>query len=555
MKRILFLLVAFFYSISLYSQTRVVTGKVSDKNTKESLAGASIVVMVQSNSTADSTKSSSFNYTTIGAFSDADGTFSVDIYTDSICYIEVSYIGMETQKIKITHSNFYPVLMSAGAIAIETVVVTVPYGKLKKETFTGSLTSVKSNVLSQSTESSFDKALQGQVAGIVLTSSSGQPGAASQIQMRGAGSISASSQPLVVIDGVVMYGGETSQNSSGTSILASINPNDIESVSVLKDASATSLYGSRASNGVIMITTKQGKQGKTNYSFSSTQGIGNIVLNNFDVLNASQYRTIKTEAMKNAGKTDEAILRELLGDTAQVNWIQEVFKPAYYQTYDFVAQGGDAKTTFFISSQYKNEEGIVRGTNLERYSMRLNISNKASDKLSFGIKFNPSFSTQNITDEPGIVSSAITGAFTSLPTTQIKYANDYNFENSFYNPVGITALNENRIATKRLLGSVFLNYKIYKDLEFNSIENLDYIINKELKFIHPKTPDGISLHGVGEEYITEISTLTSSNTVAWKKSFSNIHNISLLGGVEIESQVKNFSNMIASNFPFENYIR
>ncbi|MBR5435175.1 MAG: TonB-dependent receptor [Bacteroidales bacterium] len=542
MKYFYTLAIMMFAVICSYGQTREVSGKVTSSQTKEPLVAASVAAMMKGDN-------GSYVPTMYGAFTELDGSFVMDIPTDAAA-LEFSYVGMATKIVPITSESVYNVALAPDALMIETVVVTVPYGKQKKESFTGSLSALKADDIAAAQTSSFEKALQGQVPGIVLSTNSGQPGASSEIQLRGAGSISAGSSPLIVIDGVPMFSGETSQNSDASSILTSLNPNDIESISILKDAAATSLYGSRASNGVIMVTTKSGKSGKTIYSFSTSQGLGMITTNNFKLMNASEYKSWLTDAMRNSGKTDAQIAEELLDDTASTDWFDEVYRRAWNQSYEFSAQGGNDNSTFFASGQYKNEKGIVTGTGLERFSIRLNLNHKASDKCSFGFKFNPSFTTQYTTVEPGYTSSPVTTAYTAKPTVSVMNGDSYNFVNKFYNPVGVINLNDNYNKTKRMLGNMFVEYKLPLNLEFKTIANADYIAVDEFSYLHPETPDGSDKNGVSSYYSTNVLTWTSSSTLRWDYKKLK-HAVQIMGGFEVESNSLNYSNMIASNFASE----
>ena len=530
------------FSVCTIAQTRQIKGKVTSAQTKEPLVAASVAVMQKNNNGA-------YVPTAYGAYTDLDGSYAVEIPEYAFA-LEFSYMGMETTFVPITSAVEYNIALKPDALMIETIVVTVPYGKQKKETFTGSLSSLKADDIVATQSSSFEKALQGNVPGIVLTTNSGQPGASSEIQLRGAGSISAGSAPLIVIDGVPMFSGETTQNSDASSILTSLNPNDIESISILKDASATSLYGSRASNGVIMVTTKSGKSGKTSYSFSTSQGVGVIAKNNFELMNAEEYTSWLTEAMRNAGKTDEQIAEELLDDTATTDWFNEVYRKAWNQSYEFSAQGGNDNTMFFASGQYKNEKGIVIGTGLERFSARLNLTHKASENCMFGMKVNPSYTTQNSTVEPGFTSSSVTTAYTAKPTISVMNGDVYNFDNKFYNPVGIINLNDNYSKTKRLLGNAFVEYKFPLNLVFKTIANIDYINVDEYAFLHPQTPDGSDKNGVSSYYSTNVMTWTSSSTLQWNYQYLK-HSMQAMAGIEVESNAVDFSNMIASNFASE----
>lgn len=530
-------------SITSIAQTRTVTGKVTSAENNEALIAATVSAM-------EKDANGAYKYTTYGTYTEIDGSFTLEI-PESAAGLEFSYIGMETKVVPLTSATEYVVSLQADGLMIETVVVTVPYGKQKKESFTGSLSSLKSDDIATAQASSFERALQGQVPGVVLSTTSGQPGSSSEIQLRGAGSISAGSSPLIVIDGVPMFSGETSQNSESSSILNSLNPNDIENISILKDAAATSLYGSRASNGVIMVTTRSGKSGKTVYNFSTSQGLGIIAKNNFSLMNAEEYKGWLTDAMRNAGKTEAEIADELLDDTASTDWFDEVYRKAWTQSYELSAQGGNDNTLFFASGQYKNEQGIVDGTGMERFSARLNITHKPSDKCSFGFKLNPSYTEQDITVEPGYTSSPVTTAYTAKPTVAVMNGDSYNFNNKFYNPVGLINLNKDYNQTKRLLSNAFLEYKLPLHLEFKTIANIDYINVDEYLYLHPQTPDGSDKNGVSEYFSTQVTTMTSSSTLKWDyKNYK--HALQIMGGFEVESNKLAYSNMIASNFASEN---
>lgn len=555
MKKQIVCIVLVLFSSVLLAQSRKITGTVWGPD-KTPLHAASIAEMVSEYSTDNTTGEQRISYkpTMNGTFTNADGTFEIEITDVKNTYLEISYLGLDTKIVPITDQNVYNIYITdnSGMQVLQTVVVTVPYGKQKKETYTGSMTSVGSSTISQSTESSFDKALQGQVPGVVLATASGQPGASSQILLRGAGSISAGSDPLIVIDGVVMYAGTTTQYSSGSSILSSINPNDIESISVLKDASATSLYGSRGSNGVIMITTKSGKKNKSSYSYSTTQGVGSIAMNNFELLTANQYKQLQAEGMKQAGESNEDITTALQQQTGNTNWFDEVYTPAWFQNYEFTSAGSNDKTSYFLSSQYKDEEGIVHGTDLQRFSTRINISNIANPFCSYGIKFNPSFTTQHLTDAPGAFASPVTAAFIASPTVPLMKGDTYNFDNSFYNPAGLLALNKNYNKSTRILGSAFVTLYLPQQLVWNSLVSVDNIASKEYIYRHPLTPDGALVNGIAEQYFTDITTRSTTHTLTWNKSIANTHNVQILAGVEAESMTKNLASIKASNFPYEN---
>ncbi len=484
-----------------------------------------------------------------GTYTNDDGTFSLEV-TDTASAIEFSFIGFQTQIVSLENKTFLTVIMKQDAVQLSTIVISVPYGTQTKETFTGAMSVVPSEQFASTHEASFDRVLQGVVPGVQLTGASGLPGSAAEIQLRGVGSIAAGNQPLIVIDGVPVFSGQCTQATASPGILSTINPSDIDNISVLKDASATSLYGSRASNGVILITTKAGKKGKQSYSFSTTQGLGYVVANNFSLLSAAQYKDLQAEAMRNAGMNETDIVFAQQADTASVSWFDEVFRPAYYQNYEFIANGGNEQSRYYISTSYKNEEGIVKNTDLTRFSLRLSVDNTVSKKLSYGLRLSPSYTTQNLTEEPGVLSSPVTSVFLAPPTTAVLRGNEYNFSNNFYNPVGSIHLNQNSANTTRILANAYVDYEILKNLTFKTIAQIDNISIDEYIYRHPLTPDGSLVAGIGELFANKRTTLTSSSTLRYLRSYANVHNFEILGGFETESAVQNSSNMKASNMPF-----
>ncbi len=512
-----------------------IQGTIIDAKTKEPLIGAAVIELGTNN----------------GGYTDYSGEFIIDL-SDTAKIIEVSYIGYLTKKIAVSKSQTeYSIELETDAVITETVTITVPYGKQTKRTFTGSVSQVKSEQIANTTETSFDKALQGQVPGVVLSSSSGQPGSSTEIQLRGVGSISAGSSPLFVIDGVPIFSGDMTQTGANSNILSTINPQDIESISVLKDASATSMYGSRASNGVIMIKTKSGKKGDT-YTFSTSHGIGQIVTNNFNVLSAKDYRTIQAEAMRNAGMTEAEIERALIADTANTDWFKEVYTPSYSQSYEFVAQGGRDSLRYFLSTAYKNDKGIVETTDLSRMSLRLNIEQKPTKRITYGIRLNPSYTKQNLIADPGVFSSPVTGTFIAAPTEPI-YLEDgktYNYTNGFYNPIGCMNQNKNEQKNIRILANAYLEIDILKNLQFKTLTNIDNIRIEEYTYLHPETPDGSLVKGIGESYSSERTAWTSSSTLNWDGHINREHNFSALGGFEAEYAQMSSSNFKASKLPY-----
>lgn len=525
---IFFLLFIFWFSGN--SQT-VISGVVTSSEDMMPIPGATVII----------------ENTTKGVATDIDGNFSITIETgDSI--LIVSFVGMQAKRIKIGNSVNFNIVLDPETTGIEEVVVTVPYSSQKKETFTGSLGILREDDLKKSSETSLDKMLQGNISGLVSTSTSGQPGGTSEIRIRGIGSINAGSEPLYVIDGIPVNSEKISENNSSGNMLATLNPGDIESISVLKDASATSLYGSRASNGVIMITTKKGKKGETNYQVRTKQSLSSVNKGNFDLLTTNEFIELRKEALKNAGYGDIEINSMLPSDSVSTDWFDEVYRTSYSSEYEISSSGGNENTTYFISGLYSDDNGVVINTSHKKFSGRINLVHKASDKFSYGVQTNITDIRQNTIPGGDDLSSPVTGAYILNPTIQVYKNGEFNFDNNVRNVVGINDLDENSSKTSRSFSTIFAEYEVIKNLKFKSTNNFDLLNIKEYKFINPLTPDGKSLNGAGFRYFTMKKTLTSSNTANYSFTLKEKHSFLAILGYEIQNSSKEKSSLGAADF-------
>ncbi|MBK8806420.1 MAG: SusC/RagA family TonB-linked outer membrane protein [Bacteroidales bacterium] len=497
----------------------------------------------------------------LGTVSDFDGNFKISGVHDT-AFLVLTFVGYETLKIK-AKENLSKISLNPYIQTIEEVVITVPYGSQKRETFTGSVGILQAKQLDKLPISSFEKSFQGNIAGVQTTSASGQPGSGTQIRIRGIGSISAGSEPLYVLDGIPINAQQLSRTSSATdqaataevsdvNILSGLNPSDIESITILKDAAATSLYGSRASNGVIMITTKSGTGGKTKYAFNTTHGFSKIAQNSFRTLTASEFLELRQEALLNAGYTIDEVTQLNGNATVATNWFDEVYDYGYYSNYELSASGGTDKTNFYISGMYRNEEGIVINTGLEKYSGRLNITHKASDKLNFGAKVSITHTNQLLTPGSSLLTDPVVGAYIlppnmSLRNTDGSYNYSYNSQIA-YNVIGISEADSHYNATNRVLANVQMQYKIIKDLQFKTIFNYDNVNLQENGYISPLTPDGSIVNGRAWQLNIDQNILSSSNTLNYSKEFHKKHTIQALIGYEVQTSNKQITDINASQF-------
>ncbi len=511
-----------------------ISGVITSEEDKEPLIGASILV----------------KGTTIGTITNLDGAFELSVPENAV--LVVSFIGMITQQIPIGSQTTFNIILKSEAVALKEVVV-VAYGTQRKDRFNGSISTLKSEDIAGIPSASVDKMLQGNVPGLLATSASGQPGSATEIRIRGTGSILASNEPLYVIDGVPVESGSLGKSVTTSNPLSLINPNDIESISVLKDAASASLYGSRAANGVILITTKQGKKGATKFNLSTTQGVTSKATDNYHSLTAQEYVNLRRASLQNAGFQQNQI-DQLAGSAAtNTNWASEVYHPALFSEYELSANGGDEKTTFFISGSYLDQDGIVIGSSLKRGTARVNLTHQATEKLKIGINTNLSYSLQNTPTGGGSFSNPVLAA--DLIPSNVAVKNDkgeYNYDFAALNgqnPVGLAKININELNTTRGLNNAFLEYKIIPGLVFKTNWGVDYIDGREKYFMNPYYGDGASSHGIGQRYFNRKISWLTSNTLKYNKKINEIHSFEALVGYEAQSYRKDFASMVAQNFP------
>ncbi|MDR1682562.1 MAG: TonB-dependent receptor [Candidatus Symbiothrix sp.] len=378
LKSIIIILIAFF---PIFGQAQVIKGKVLDKHSKAPLPGASLFL------SADKSK---------GYITDSDGSFSLAV--DSLpAKISVGYLGYQTQEINLKNTQFLTVELEENVDLLDEVVV-IGYGTQRRRELTGAVSTISKEILNQKV-TSLDEVLNGSVAGLNVTSVSGQPGAGSFIRIRGGNSINASNEPLYVIDGFIFFSeaGATQAGLSGIDSslnpLAAINPADIESIEILKDVSAKAIYGSRGANGVILVTTKKGKRGhnNVNYQYSITTDRSAKTL---DLLTAKQWLAIQKEYFNNKPALYHSP-DELAQFDKGTDWQNAVLQTGGSQTHELSINGGDDKTRYLISGNYATQKGIILHSGFERFSGRLNLEKEVFSYLTTGVTVSVSRSTQD----------------------------------------------------------------------------------------------------------------------------------------------------------------
>lgn len=539
MKRITSILVCLaFMGLSAFAQDIQITGKVTSAEDGTSLPGVSVVV----------------KGTTTGTATDIDGNYAITAPSDAV--LVYTSVGMQTQEVEVGGQTTINVAMEAEVTGLDEVVV-VGYGTMTRASFVGSSSVVRAEEIEGQPVSSFDKSLQGMATGLLASSESGTPGSATDVIIRGIGSINASTDPLYIVDGVPIASGDRAQRFWTTNALASIEPSDIESINVLKDASATSIYGARASNGVIVITTKRGSEGKTEFNFNAQVGQAERVTDNFEVLNTPEYKELIYEQWVNSGVSPaEAYARiEEMGDL-NTNWPDEVFRKALDQKYSLSARGGTEKTSFYISGNYRDQGGIVIGSDFQRYSARVNVDHKANEWVKIGFNSTASYSRADGGAGAGFFADPVTSAFFVPPIYPVKNEDGTYFqeipENLDYNPVSSALLDQNRNDQKRYLGNAYAEIKLIEGLKYKFVGGADYYQLGEWLYWNPNTPSGEDYSGYSEYASFERFNWIITNTLNYSKII-DVHSVDVLLGQEAQ-KLNEFSTFTAtSQFPSDKF--
>ncbi len=475
--------------------------------------------------------------TTRGTITDGDGRYQIAVQPDDT--LTFSFVGMKPRTIPVDGRTVINVGLELDVAELGEIVVT-GYGTESRRLISGSVGVVSSEDLQESSMRTIDGVLQGRSAGLQITQSSGTPGAANAIRIRGSSSISAGNQPLIVVDGIPVTTGDFGQvgfSGQGIDALSDINPNDIESVTVLKDASAAAIYGARATNGVILITTKRGDKAETRISFNATTGMQDIE-NRLEMLNAEQWHELKgTQPPDPAAMVD-------------TDWLDQVLSTAPTMNYELSARGGGEDTQFFVSGNYLNQEGVLLGTSYERLSGRLNLDHNVNERLDIGLSMGVSYALNNRVEGDQSLNAPLANAIAN-PAIYPVYNEDgsYNEEAPFANPVAIGKEAINEAHNYRTLGNAFANYRILHNLTFNTKWGFDYLSLREHSYDPATTRQGARSNGIGLEGQSNVLNIVSNNTLRYVNVFDEAHNMELLGGYSFELFQRRNSFIRGVDFP------
>lgn len=493
------------FTFTSWAQTTVTGTVLDDQNLP--LPGANVVEKGKTN----------------GVVTDFDGNFSIAV-SDSNATLEISYIGFKTQEVSSDGNNSLSVQLEPDLAQLDEVVL-VGYGGVKSKDVTGAVKVISAKDFNGGVNNSPGQLLQGKIAGVNVTTGSGEPGSAVDINIRGVNSIGGGSNPLFVVDGVPLDGGESGSNGlsgvGGTSRPKSplnfLNPQDIANITILKDASATAIYGTRGSNGVVLIETKKGTSGKTKVTFSSSRGFATVA-RDVDVLSASEYRQ---ETARLATLIEERDAASYIDPAnATTDWQDEIYQTAQISNYNLGFSGGAGNTTYNVSLGYLDQEGVVKTTGHENINGRLNIGTSVLDGR---LKFQANLAVADLTDESQALGDLITGALRANPTAPV-YANGQvaTRAGATDNPVALFDLYRDRAESKKVLANLTTTFTIVDGLDYKlnlAYENSD--IDRIFRLFNNAVDGGAYDNDQLTKLTNEDSNVLVENFLTYTKSYDN----------------------------------
>jgi TonB-linked SusC/RagA family outer membrane protein len=513
-------------------------GTVVDAITNQPIIGASVTI----------------KGTTHGVVTDAEGKFYFQTGQKFPYTLIVTYIGYKKIEV-IVEKNPVIINLKEERQELDELVV-VGYGTQKRKDITGSVASVPKANLSQVT-SSADNLLRGAVAGVVVTQSSGRPGASSSVRIRGGNSITAGNEPLYVVDGILIYNDNSNSGAGVTyagasvNVLSTINPADIESIEVLKDASATAIYGSRGANGVVIITTKKGTKGQDNISYQGYFGFQNIS-KKLKLMNASEWASLRNDVQASIGQAPSfsAAQIEALKTSGNYDWQSAAFVTAApVQSHNLSFSGGDEKSRYAISAGYFDQDGIVLGSDFKRISLRANYERNYSQKFKFGVNANYTNSIANGVGTNGGAAAGrnpnpLVSVVLNAPVVPIKNADgSYNVTNNPYatsvngyipNPINDLDNTTNETKLNRILTSLFGEYKFNKELTAKVAVSGDVLNTKQNYYAPSNTTTGAGTKGLASIGERSVGSVLNENTLNYNTHFGENHKFSALGGYTLQ---------------------
>lgn len=539
MKRLLLLssIVLIFAASEAWAQERTVSGRVTSTEDGSPLPGVNIVL----------------KGTTIGTATDADGRYTLSVPSGGGALV-FSFIGLQSQEITIGDRTTVDISLALDATQLSEIVVT-GYGVQERRKLSTSISSVSGSEIAQLATPSFADQLAGRAAGVQVTIPSGIIGQQPQILIRGVNSITSGTFPLVVIDGIPMTTGNQSAVTP-TSPLADINPADIESYEILKDGAAAAIYGSRAANGVILITTKRGSKskGKANIEFSTSTGWSEAV-NRFDVLNATQFVEVANRKLANAGQGPAAFIDPNVPGSGETDWQEVLLRKGKFSNYNINVGGATESTNYYFSVGYQQQESNVVNNDFERISFRTNLDHRANKWFKVGTGLNLTRSTTNgLNTGANALSGNIAGGVRAFPNVTVlndahptgynitadnqalgQGANTLGITSNWTNQAYILANNKYEASATRLLANVYGQVDIVEGLSFKTYYGVDWLGNKDFQTLNNIHGDGRGANGFLYNNFRQVTLWNWQNTLSYNKDFGD-HGLDLVGGVEYQLQ-------------------
>lgn len=489
--------------------------------------------------------------TTNGVITDIDGNFSLSVSENAV--LQVSYLGYIPQEIAVDNKSFFTVLFQEDLKALDEVVV-IGYGTMKKSVITGAISSIPMTAVKTVATQRVDQMLQGQAAGVLVLNTDGSPGAETTIRIRGMNSIQGGNNALIVIDG--FQGGE----------LRSVNPNDIASMEVLKDAAATAIYGAQGANGVILITTKRGTSEKPSINYSSEVGYSKILMGGVELMNAADYaRELNTlEIANDLDRVPQPLFTDAqikeLEKSGGTNWMKEVYKPALIQSHQLSVSGKTNKVNYFVSGSFLNQDGIMINSGYERYSLRSNVGANITDWLNVSLNWDGAIQNRSGADFGGGIDwpgNPVLGAVVFSPTIPVydengnySKANNRIGDPAIWNPVASAkeTQNDRRIVHNNI--NLALDFKFLKYFSFQINGGARITQSETNQFYNLNTFMGNQSNGIGRVRNTYSKDLQNSNVLNYTRDLG-LHNLNFTAVGEIKVNDETWSYINNNNFAMQ----
>ncbi|PSL49162.1 TonB-linked SusC/RagA family outer membrane protein [Chitinophaga niastensis] len=524
-----------------FAQTKPITGKVTDARDGSPLPGVTV----------------KGKGTNTGTVSTVDGTFKFNVPAQ-VKTLVFSFIGYADQQVELGNNTTFNVQLGSDKKELSEVVV-LGFGTQTKKDLTGSVAKVSAKDFENQPMPTMETALQGRVTGVYVNSGSGKLGQAADIKIRGTSSVNAGQRPLYVVDGVpIIINDIGTTDAEPTNPLASIDPNEIESMSVLKDASSAAIYGARGANGVVLITTKRGKAGRTSVTANISGGTSKPThLRKF--LNAKQYRELFTEAAKNGGVTDIA------GDFASnsgsndwnnnfdTDWNGAAFRNGSFQDYSLSVNAGDEKTRFYFSGVLNKQVGIIIGNDLQRFGGRLNVEHNISSKAIIGVNINVMKTAGNRLPNDNAFDNPV--QLNALPPIQPlrDSLGRYNNSTIYYNNLINLTDGKNIMQQFTGIGDVYLSYNILPNLTFKTDYGFNFLQLDEETYAGRRTQTGGGKNGVGVNAQGKGVSQVFTNTLNYTKDWHEHHNLGVLVGIMYDDYNERSNSVTGENYPNDQF--